>query len=137
MGGLTEEQKTTALKSVLAETKAAMKKAGLTTNRVIKRIKEGLDAYEVKTAFDKDRGKFFYSKKLVSHGTRLKAAEMAIPLLDMKPVEKKQIEFPDENGKPQKIGGLFNDMERATRLVYLLDQAAKRKKADEERGGEN
>ena len=41
-----------------------------------------------------------------------------------------KVVFPDENGKPQKIGGgLFTDMERATRLVYLLGQAAKRKKS--------
>lgn len=37
--------------------------------------------------------------------------------------------FPDESGKPQAIGGaIFSDIERANRLVYLLDQASKRAK---------
>lgn len=119
------------------ETEQLCKRAGLTKSKVFKRIKEGLDAHMVKATYDKDVGGFAYSKKLIDHGTRLKAAEMATVLLDLKPAEKKKIEFPDENGKPQKIGGLFTDMERATRLVYLLDQAAKRKKADAKRSGKD
>lgn len=126
-----------AARYAMKETEKLCKKAGLTKNRVLKRIKEGLDAHMVKATYDKDVGSFVYSKALIDHGTRLKAAEMATVLLNMKPAEKRQIEFPDENGKPQKIGGLFTDMERATRLVYLLDQAAKRKKADDKRGGKD
>ncbi|MFA7462383.1 MAG: hypothetical protein WCY59_04470, partial [Anaerovoracaceae bacterium] len=68
-------------------------------------------------------------KPLIDHNVRLDAAKMAIELLRMNPP--KQIEFPDETGKPQRItGDVFTDMERATRLVYLMNQAAKRKKAD-------
>lgn len=122
----------------MKETERLCKKAGLTKSKVFKRIKEGLDAHMVKASLIKGTDRFAYSKKLIDHTTRLKAAEMALVLLDMKPAERKKIEFPDENGKPQKIGGLFTDMERATRLVYLLDQAAKRKKADgEKRSGKD
>lgn len=112
-----------AAKYAMKETERLCKKAGLTKSKVLTRVKEGLDATN-------DYG--------ADHRIRLKSAEIAIELLSMKPVERKQIEFPDENGKPQQIGSLFTDMERATRLVYLLDQAAKRKKADgEKRSGEN
>ena len=47
---------------------------------------------------------------------------------------KQDVKFPDKNGEPQSIGGLFTDLERATRLVYLLDQASKRKVKNAGRG---
>jgi len=40
-----------------------------------------------------------------------------------------KIIFPDKNGNPQEIGGAFTDMERATRLLYLVDLAKKRAKS--------
>ena len=109
-------------------TEKECKKAGLTIPKVLKRIKEGLDANDVRAVYDKGLCAFAYSKPLVDHKTRLDAAKTAIELLRMKPPA--QVEFPDENGKPQSIGGALTDMERATRLVYLMDQAAKREKAD-------
>lgn len=120
-----------------AETLKHCKAVKLTPRKALKRIAEGLDAHETKTFLDKRTGEVVYSKPLIAHGTRLKAAEMTMSLFDMMPAERKKVEFPDENGKPQKIGGLFTDMERATRLVYLLDQAAKRKKADAKRSGKD
>ena len=113
----------------MKETEKLCKKAGLTKSRTLKRIREGLDAFETKATYDRAASKFMYSKPLVNHNVRLDAAKMAIELLRMNPP--KQIEFPDETGKPQRItGDVFTDMERATRLVYLMNQAAKRKKAD-------
>ncbi len=111
-----------AAKDAMKETERLCKKAGLTKSKVLTRVKEGLDA---KNDYGAD------------HRIRLKSAEIAIELLSMKPVERKQIEFPDENGKPQKIGSLFTDMERATRLVYLMNQAAKRKADGEKRSGKD
>ena len=75
-----------------AETLKHCKAVKLTPRRALKRIAEGLDAHEVKPHYDKDRGRWAYSKSLVAHGTRLKAAEMVISLLDMKPAERKKIE---------------------------------------------
>ena len=53
--------------------------------------------------------------------------------------DKQEVEFPDADGKPQTIGLMLSDMERATRLVYLLEQAAKKAKADDgtERSGKD
>lgn len=76
----------------MKETERLCKNAGLTKSKTLKRIKEGLDAHEVKATYDKDLGRFAYSKKLVSHGLRLKAAEIAMDLLNLKPPEKKQID---------------------------------------------
>ena len=63
--------------------------------------------------------------------SKLDALSMVVDILGHK--APKQVQFPDEDGKPQAIGGIFTDMERATRLVYLLDQASKRAE-DAERG---
>jgi len=125
----TAELAAKAAQIAMEETAEECKKAGLTKSKVLKRIKEGLDAHIVKATYDKDMSGFAYSKPLIDHNVRLDAAKMAIELLRMNPP--KQIEFPDETGKPQRItGDVFTDMERATRLVYLMNQAAKRKKAD-------
>jgi hypothetical protein len=48
-----------------------------------------------------------------------------------------KVVFPDENGQPQNIGGLFTNMELATRMAFILKEAAKRKKADAKRSGKN
>lgn len=66
-----------AAKDAMKETEQLCKRAGLTRIKVLKRIKEGLDA---KNDFGAD------------HKIRLKSAEMAIVLLDMKPAEKSKIE---------------------------------------------
>lgn len=42
--------------------------------------------------------------------------------------DKQEVEFPDENGKPQKIGSTFSDTERSARLLFLLERAEKRAK---------
>jgi hypothetical protein len=133
----TAELAAKAAQIAMEETAKECKKAGLTKSKVLKRIKEGLDAHIVKATYDKDMSGFAYSKPLIDHNVRLDAAKMAIELLRMNPP--KQIEFPDETGKPQRItGDVFTDMERATRLVYLMNQAAKRKKADgEKRSGKD
>lgn len=134
----TAELAAKAAQIAMEETAKECKKAGLTKSKVLKRIREGLDAHVIKATYDKDMSGFAYSKPLVDHTTRLRAAEMAIDLLRMKPPT--QVEFPDETGKPQRItGDVFTDMERATRLVYLLEQAAKRKKAEngKKRGGKD
>lgn len=133
----TEALAAEAAKDAMKETERLCKKAGLTKSKVLKRIREGLDAHVIKVIYDKDMSGFAYSKPLVDHNVRLDAAKLAIELLRMKPPA--QVEFPDETGKPQRItGDVFTDMERATRLVYLMNQAAKRKKADgKKRGGKD
>lgn len=133
----TAELAAKAAQIAMEETAKECKKAGLTKSKVLKRILEGLDAHVIKATYDKDMSGFAYSKPLIDHNVRLDAAKLAIELLRMKPPT--QVEFPDETGKPQRItGDVFTDMERATRLVYLMNQAAKRKKADgEKRSGKD
>lgn len=98
---------------------------GLTPRKALKRLSESLDAVENKVFYDKDRGRCVVGPDEVAHRIRLDAAKLTTSLLDMMPAEK--IQFPGKDGKPQQIGGIFTDMERATRLAYLLTQAAKRK----------
>ena len=67
------------------------KAVGLTSNKTFKAIAEGLQAHEVKTNYDKDRGQWKYSGELIDHKTRLTAAGLAITVLDLKPPEKKEL----------------------------------------------
>jgi len=70
----------------------ALKRYGVTVGRVAKRLSEGLDAHEVKAFKTKDDD-IIYSKKLVAHSIRMDAVKTAIPLLDMKPPEKQEIDL--------------------------------------------
>jgi hypothetical protein len=119
-----------------AETLKACKAAKLTPEKTFKAIAAGLQAHETKATYNKDDDKFHYSRKLIDHRTRLTAAALAVAVLDLKPPENKKIEFPDENGKPQQIGGMFTNMERATRLIFLLDQAKKKQDAENGNNGD-
>lgn len=110
-----EEDKAIAAKAAeyaMKETERICKRAGLTKSKVLKRIKEGLDAKN-------DSG--------ADHRIRLKAAEMAIPLVGLE--KPKQIEFPDEHGKPQPIGGMFTNMELAARLLHIIQKAKDAKRS--------
>jgi hypothetical protein len=77
-----------ARKRVLAEAKSVK----LTTKLTLQRIYEGLNACENKATYDKDRGKWVYSKDLVAWDARAKATDQSIVVLDMKPCEKKKID---------------------------------------------
>lgn len=65
----------------------SLRRYGVTPGRVGKRLSEALDAKETKVFNDKDYG-IVYSAPLVAHAARLKAIEIAVCLLDMKPAEK-------------------------------------------------
>src|SRR5574343_866372 len=56
----------------------------------------------------------------------LAAKRIGIDILGLNAPTKQDVKFPDKDGNPQEIGGMFTDMERAAKLVYLLDQASKR-----------
>lgn len=84
----------------------AMKKAGVTLARVSKRIAESLDATEVKTHYDKDRGKWVYSTLMIDWAARAKAIDQAICILDLKPVEKRSIEIDMGESVPERINQL-------------------------------
>lgn len=56
----------------------------------------------------------------------LAAKKIGIDILGLNAPTKQDVKFPDKDGNPQNIGGMFTDLERAARLAYLLDQAAKR-----------
>jgi len=68
------------------------------------------------------------------YATRLKAADSVSKL---KGYISEKVIFPDKNGDPQQVGTLFTNMELATRMAFILKEAAKRKKADAKRSGKN
>ena len=117
-------------------TQEALKRCGVTRARVAKRLSEELDAVEVKVVHEKGgfekcddgeyryhEGQFSYSEPMPAHQARLKAIELSIALLRMKPAEKVDV---NHSGKVDTgEATLLTDLERATRLVYLLEQAAK------------
>lgn len=66
------------------------KKAGVTTDKVMLRLNEALDATETKVFNDTEDG-IVYSEPLIAHQIRLKAVDLAIVLLDLKPAEKREL----------------------------------------------
>jgi hypothetical protein len=66
-------------------------KVGLTTNKTLTRIAEGLDALENKIFYDKDRGKCITGPDMITWAARLKAIDQAISILDLKPPEKNEL----------------------------------------------
>lgn len=68
------------------------------------------------------------------YATRLKAADSVSKL---KGYISEKVIFPDKNGEPQQIGSIYTNMELATRMAFILTEAAKRKKADAKRSGKN
>jgi len=66
--------------------------------------------------------------------TRLRAADSVSKL---KGYISEKVIFPDKNGEAQQIGSLFTNMELATRMAFILKEAAKRKKANAKRSGKD
>lgn len=66
----------------------SLKRYRVTTGRVAKRLSEALDAHEVKVFHDKTSGEIVYSKPLVAHHIRMKAVELAVSILEMKPPDR-------------------------------------------------
>lgn len=101
-------------------------------SRIIKKIKEKRVIRTEKGTKDKPDGEQILDSTFEFElYSKLDALEIAV---DVKGLKKQKIEFPDKDGQPQQIGGLFTNMERASRLVYLLDKAAKRNKKNAKRG---
>ncbi len=67
------------------------KKVGLTAEKTLKRIAQGLDAKEIKSHYDTQSGKWSYSRRLIAHKTRLEAAALAVTIHGMKPSEKHDV----------------------------------------------
>lgn len=90
-------------------------------SRIIKKIREKrriLNGKEDDTILEDTFEFELYSK--------LDAFDLAVSIAGLKAPVKQDVKFPDKDGNPQEIGGMFTDMERAAKLVYLLDQASKR-----------
>lgn len=64
---------------------------GLTTDKVLTRINDGLDATENKVFYDKDRGKCVLSPDLIAWGVRTNSIDQAIAIKGMKAPEKLEI----------------------------------------------
>jgi hypothetical protein len=65
--------------------------AGLSVERLVKDIKAGLKAKEVKASYDKDLGAFAYSKAMICWPARQKAIDQAIGILGIKAPDKTDI----------------------------------------------
>jgi hypothetical protein len=80
---------------------ALMDNVGLTPAKLIKRLKQKLDATEVK-AFSY-QGYVSYSKRLKALSIQLQALDMALKLRKMYPAEKRELSGP--NGGPIEVAG--------------------------------
>jgi hypothetical protein len=67
--------------TVIEETRQAAREMGLTPERSLQVILAAHDATEIRPHYDKDKGEFVYSKPLVDHQTRLRAAEMNMDMV--------------------------------------------------------
>jgi hypothetical protein len=76
------------LDSLCAPLAKACREHKLTVSSVVKAVKDGLEACETKTNYDKDRGKWVYSTPLIDHGKRLDAASIASGWFGLKKPEK-------------------------------------------------
>jgi hypothetical protein len=96
------------------KTLKAAKKAGVTIDKFMQRLNEALDAEEVKVFNDKDSG-IVYSDPLIAHQIRVKALELTAVILDLKPVEKREVT--GNNGGPIGIA-----MEAGPGLLAALER---------------
>lgn len=101
----------------------AMDDQKITPQLLARKLKAELNAKETKF-FQKD-GIVIETRNVVAWGVRQAARIDAHRLRGDYPADKHV--FPDENGKPQSITTPFGDTERAARLIYLLEQAKKKK----------
>lgn len=107
---------------------SGLKKAGLTRPYYLQIIKECCEATKsISCISGKDAGSGSVDfVDVPDYRIRLDAVKTIIDLYGDKAPTKQDVKFPDKDGNPQEIGGMFTDMERAAKLVYLLDQASKR-----------
>ena len=117
-----------AAKHALNETERRLKRAGLTRSYYLKKLKEFCEATKsVSCVSGKDAGSASVDfVDVPDYRIQLDAVKTIIDLYGDKAPAKQDVKFPDKDGNPQNIGGMFTDLERAARLAYLLDQAAKR-----------
>lgn len=106
-----------------------LEEAGLTRPYYISKLKELCEATKPISCVkgkDADGGTVDFID-IPDNRIQLDAVKTIIDLYGDKAPTKQNVQFPDKNGHPQAIGGgMFTDLERAARLAYLLDQAAKR-----------
>lgn len=76
------------LESLCAPLANACREHDLNVSAVVKAVKDGLLATEVKPHYDKDRGKWTYSAPLVDHAHRLEAAGIAASWFGLKKPDK-------------------------------------------------
>lgn len=66
---------------VVEETRQKAREMGLGTEVSLRVILDAHDATIIKPHYDKDKGEFVYSKPLVDHQTRLRAAEVNLDMI--------------------------------------------------------
>jgi len=101
-------------------------KTGLTARKTFLRIAQGLDAKETKATYDKERGKWSYSKPMIAWGARKDYAALAVVVLDLKPSER--VDMNVSSDLPER---LFEARERALRICTLLERARLRMEAEQ------
>lgn len=84
----------------------------LTPKRTFKAISDGLDAFEVRSSYDKDAQKWSYSKKLIDHKTRLNAAGLSVMVLGLKTPEKHESEIKLSHELSPELEELFEKMKK-------------------------
>lgn len=108
----------------------ACESAGLNTERIIKDIKAGLKAKEVKTSYDKDLGAWAYSKPMICWTARQKAIDQAIGILGIKAADKHDVTSGGEVID-------FNSISPAERNLLLESQKIMRDVINGKRGSDS
>lgn len=81
-----------AAKIAQAEVLRMANKKGITLERTMMRLKQAMDAKEVKVFKQSAGDGLIYSKALVAHGTRLAAVKIALELQDAFPSQKHEVD---------------------------------------------
>ncbi len=91
----------------------ACAEVGLTVKKVAQTILDGMESKAVKIQMDV-RGEWQTSDEYIDHGVRLKAVEMAMTLMDLKPAEKHEVD----------IMSLMSDSDLDNQLKALMGKAS-------------
>ncbi len=79
-----------AAKEVRDEVIKILTDKGPAFDKVLLRLRQGLNAKEIKAHYDKDEG-WQYSKPLIAHNIRLRTTQVALNLYDAMPSEKHDV----------------------------------------------
>lgn len=106
------------LDSLCAPVAKALKANNVTLASTIKVFADGMQATEIKTAFEKERGKWYYSKPLIDHPTRINSADSLVGIMGIKKPKEVNV---NHSGKIE--FATMTDKELDEKILELTGQA--------------